>query len=178
MSYKNNQEKSKGMTRRVKDMAIIVVDNNNTNEGNKMSKFNENVQVEETNEYQIGELMNELNQEKEVKMSFPMKVAMEIYSGKTEKEVIGLIGQVLTNLGENPQAVNYLLNVDEDFISDVLGCYNSLKFGICFDGFPCKALRFETKEEAVEYRKNNITELMKSCEYQVGVHALPNKMRG
>lgn len=61
MSYKNNQEKSKGMTRRVKGMAIIVVDNNNTNEGNKMSKFNENVQVEETNEYQIGELMNELN---------------------------------------------------------------------------------------------------------------------
>ena len=88
MSYKNNQEKSKGMTRRVKDMAIIVVDNNNTNEGNKMNKFNENVQVEETNEYQIGELMNELNQEKEVKMSFPMKVAKEIYSGKSEIEVL------------------------------------------------------------------------------------------
>ncbi len=28
-----------------------------------MNKFNENVQVEETNEYQIGELMNELNQQ-------------------------------------------------------------------------------------------------------------------
>ena len=43
---------------------------------------------------------------------------------KTEKEVIGQIGQVLRNLGENRQSVNYFLNVDEDFISDVLGCYN------------------------------------------------------
>ena len=115
---------------------------------------------------------------KEIKMSHPMKVAMEIYSGKTEKEVIQLIGQVLRNLGENHNSVNYFLNVDEDFISDVLGCYNSLKFGICFDGFPCKALRFETKEEAIEYRENNYQDLLTRCEYQVGVHALPNKMRG
>ena len=115
---------------------------------------------------------------KEIKMSHPMKVAMEIYSGKTEKEVIGLIGQVLRNQGENNQSVNYFLNVDEDFISDVLGCYNSLKFGICFDGFPCKALRFETKEEAIEYRENNYQDLMKRCEYQVGIHCLPNQMRG
>ena len=45
MSYKNNQEKSKGMTRRVKDMAIIVIDNNNNNNINKreneMTSFNE-----------------------------------------------------------------------------------------------------------------------------------------
>jgi hypothetical protein len=115
---------------------------------------------------------------KEIKMSHPMKVAMEIYSGKTEKEVIGLIGQVLRDLGENHNSVNYFLNVDEDFISDVLGCYNSLKFGIYFDGFPCKALRFETDQEATEYRDNNYQDLLKRCEYQVGIYSLPNKMRG
>ena len=115
---------------------------------------------------------------KEIKMSHPMKVAMEIHSGKTEKEVIGLIGQVLRNQGENHQSVNYFMNVDEDFISDVLGCYNSLKFGIYFDGFPCKALRFETDQEATEYRENNYQDLLKRCEYQVGIYSLPNKMRG
>ena len=155
-----------------------MTNNNNTNEENKMNKFNENIQVEETTEYQIGELMSELNQDKEIKMSHPMKVAMEIHSGKTEKEVIGLIGQVLRNQGENHQSVNYFMNVDEDFISDVLGCYNSLKFGIYFDGFPCKALRFETDQEATEYRENNYQDLLKRCEYQVGIYSLPNKMRG
>ena len=155
-----------------------MTNNNNTNEGNKMNKFNENIQVEETNEYQTGELMNELNQEKEIKMSHPMKVAMEIYSGKTEKEVIGLIGQVLRDQGENHQSVNYFMNVDEDFISDVLGCYNSLKYGIYFDGFPCKALRFETVEQADKYKEDNIQDLIKRCEYQVAVYTLPNKMRG
>ena len=159
-------------------MPIIVIDNNNTNEGNNMNKFNEKIQVEETNEYQTGELMNELNQEKEIKMSHPMKVAMEIYSGKTEKEVIGLIGQVLRDQGENHQSVNYFMNVDEDFISDVLGCYNSLKYGIYFDGFPCKALRFETVEQADKYKEDNIQDLIKRCEYQVAVYALPSKMRG
>ena len=130
------------------------------------------------NDNKENKMIKETKTIKEIKMSHPMKVAMEIYSGKTEKEVIGLIGQVLTNLGENRQAVNYFLNVDEDFISDVLGCYNSLKFGICFDGFPCKALRFETKEEAIEYRKNNYQDLMKRCEYQVGILCLPSQMRG
>ena len=73
MSYKNNQEKSKGMTRRVTDMPIIVIDNNNTNEGNTMNKFNEKIQVEETNEYQTGELMNELNKQNEIQVGDKVK---------------------------------------------------------------------------------------------------------
>ena len=109
---------------------------------------------------------------------YPKTVAMQIYSGKTEKEVIGQIGQVLRDLGNSPREVSYYLNVDEDFISDVLGSYNALKFGIFFDGFPCKALRFETETEANEYRENNIQDLLKRCEYQVGVYSLPRKMRG
>ena len=130
------------------------------------------------NDNKENKMIKETKTIKEIKMSHPMKVAMEIYSGKTEKEVIGLIGQVLTNLGENRQAVNYFLNVDEDFISDVLGCYNSLKYGIYFDGFPCKALRFETVEQADKYKEDNIQDLIKRCEYQVAVYALPSKMRG
>ena len=34
------------------------------------------------------------------------------------------IGKVLRDLGNSPREVNYYMSVDEDFISDVLGCYN------------------------------------------------------
>ena len=33
------------------------------------------------------------------------------------------IGKVLRELGNSRTEVNYYFNVDEDFISDVLGCY-------------------------------------------------------
>jgi hypothetical protein len=41
-----------------------------------------------------------------------------------EIRMICEIGRVLREDGNSNTQVNYYLNVDEDFISDVLGCYN------------------------------------------------------
>ena len=38
-----------------------------------MNKFNEKIQVEETNEYQTGELMNELNKQNEIQVGDKVK---------------------------------------------------------------------------------------------------------
>ena len=53
-------------------------------------------------------------------------VASKIEKGLTnELEIIGKIGTILRDMGKNNTQVNYLLNVDEDFITDVLGCYDN-----------------------------------------------------
>ena len=36
----------------------------------------------------------------------------------------GLTTPILRSMGESRTSVNYFMNVDEDFISDVLSCYN------------------------------------------------------
>ena len=52
-------------------------------------------------------------------------VASKIEKGLTiELEIIGKIGNILRGMGKNNTQVNYLMNVDDDFITDVLGCYN------------------------------------------------------
>ena len=78
--------------------------NNNTNERNKMTftKYNTNVNHLTTHEM----------------------VASKIKKGLTnELRIICEIGTILRDMGKNHTQVNYLLNVDEDFITDVLSCY-------------------------------------------------------
>ena len=51
-------------------------------------------------------------------------VASKIKKGLTnELRIICEIGKILRDMGKSNTQVNYLLNVDEDFISEVLGCY-------------------------------------------------------
>jgi hypothetical protein len=53
-------------------------------------------------------------------------VASKIEKGLTnELRIICQIGTVLRDMGKNNTQVNFLMNVDNDFITDVLGCYNS-----------------------------------------------------
>ena len=55
---------------------------------------------------------------------YPAKVASQMDRGLTnETDQIKEIGRVLRVLGNSPREVNYYMSVDEDFISDVLGCY-------------------------------------------------------
>ena len=55
---------------------------------------------------------------------YPAKVAFQMDRGlTTEAKQITEIGRVLHVLGNSRREINYYLNVDEDFISDVLGCY-------------------------------------------------------
>jgi len=52
-------------------------------------------------------------------------VASQIKSGLTnELQIIGEIGKGLRSMGKSHTEVNYFMNVDEDFLSDVLSCYN------------------------------------------------------
>ena len=52
-------------------------------------------------------------------------VASKMKKGLTnELRIICEIGQILRDMGKSPTQVNYLMSVDEDFISEVLGCYN------------------------------------------------------
>jgi len=63
---------------------------------------------------------------KEIITSYPEKVAFQMDRGlTTEAKQITEIGRVLHVLGNSRREINYYLNVDEDFISDVLGCYPS-----------------------------------------------------
>ena len=51
-------------------------------------------------------------------------VASKIESGLTnELRIICEIGKVLQGMGKNHTQVNYLMNVDSDFITDVLSAY-------------------------------------------------------
>ena len=63
---------------------------------------------------------------KEIIMSYyPKVVADKMVKGlETELQKICEIGKVLREDGNSRIEVNYYMNVDEDFISDVLGCYN------------------------------------------------------
>jgi len=61
----------------------------------------------------------------ELNSYYPRTVASQMKRGLTnELEQICEIGKVLRDLGNSPREVNYYMSVDEDFISDVLGCYN------------------------------------------------------
>ena len=73
--------------------------------------------------------MNNTNKEREKVMSYyPKTVASQMEKGLTnELKQISEIGKVLRDLGNSPREVSYYLNVDEDFISDVLSCYNYVK---------------------------------------------------
>tara|TARA_R110001583_G_scaffold2013_3_gene14947 strand:+ start:314 stop:556 length:243 start_codon:yes stop_codon:yes gene_type:complete len=63
---------------------------------------------------------------KEIITSYPVKVASQMDRGLTiESDQIAEIANVLRKLGNSRREVSYYLNVDEDFISDVLGCYNN-----------------------------------------------------
>ena len=53
-------------------------------------------------------------------------VASKMQNGLlTESDKITAIGKVLTDMGKSFKERSYLLSVDEDFIPDVLGCYNN-----------------------------------------------------
>ena len=72
------------------------------------------------------ERRNEMKSLKEIITSYPAKVAFQMDRGLTnELKQICEIGRVLRVLGNSPREINYYMSVDEDFISDVLGCYNS-----------------------------------------------------
>ena len=52
-------------------------------------------------------------------------VASKMKKGLTnELRIICEIGQILRDMGKNHTQINYLLNVDSDFITDVLSCYD------------------------------------------------------
>ena len=55
---------------------------------------------------------------------YPTTIASKMKKGLTnEIRMICEIGKVLRDLGNSRREVNYYMSVDEDFISDVLGCY-------------------------------------------------------
>ena len=55
---------------------------------------------------------------------YPKVVADKMVKGlETELQKICEIGKVLRQDGNSRIEVNYYMNVDEDFIPDVLGCY-------------------------------------------------------
>ena len=61
---------------------------------------------------------------------YPKTVASRMTTGlENELQQICEIGKVLRELGNSRTEVNYYMSVDEDFISDVLGCYNHCEFG-------------------------------------------------
>jgi DNA-binding transcriptional ArsR family regulator len=64
------------------------------------------------------------NNEKKEVMSYAEKVASQMKRGlSNERSKIVEIGMVLREFGESPSVVSYHLNVDEDFIPDVLQAY-------------------------------------------------------
>ena len=57
-------------------------------------------------------------------MNYTEKVASQMKKGlSNERSKIAEIGRVLRDFGESPSVVSYHLNVDEDFIPDVLQAY-------------------------------------------------------
>ena len=69
--------------------------------------------------------MKRNNNEKEMKMSYyPQIIADKMKKGLSNEIALYCeIGKVLREDGNSRVEVNYYMNVDEDFISDVLGCY-------------------------------------------------------
>jgi hypothetical protein len=67
---------------------------------------------------------NNTNERRNEMSYYPAIVANEMKKGlSNELKMICEIGRVLRELGNSPVEVNYYMSVDEDFISDVLGCY-------------------------------------------------------
>ena len=64
--------------------------------------------------------------ERENQMSYyPKVVADKMVKGlENELQMISEIGKVLREDGNSRTQVNYYMSVDEDFIPDVLSCYN------------------------------------------------------
>ena len=61
-------------------------------------------------------------------MSYAEKVASQMKKGlSNERSKIAEIGRVLREFGESPSVVSYHMNVDPDFIPDVLACYKGPK---------------------------------------------------
>ena len=57
-------------------------------------------------------------------MNYTEQVASQMKKGlSNERSQIAEIGRVLRDFGESPSVVSYHLNVDEDFIPDVLQAY-------------------------------------------------------
>jgi hypothetical protein len=72
------------------------------------------------------------NNEKEMEMTkfrdYAETVASQMKKGlSNERSKIAEIGRVLREFGESPTVVNYHLNVDEDFIPDVLQYYKGVE---------------------------------------------------
>ena len=69
------------------------------------------------------------NNEKEKVMSYyPQTIANQMKKGlSNEQSKIAEVGRVLRDSGLAPVAVNYHMNVDEDFIPDVLQAYKGPK---------------------------------------------------
>ena len=66
------------------------------------------------------------NNEKEKVMSYAEKVASQMKKGlSNERSKIAEIGRVLREFGESPSVVSYHMNVDPDFIPDVLSYYKA-----------------------------------------------------
>lgn len=58
--------------------------------------------------------------------SFDKVIADKMVKGlTTESDKITAIGRVLVDMGKSFKERCYLLSVDEDFIPDVLACYNN-----------------------------------------------------
>ncbi len=56
---------------------------------------------------------------------YPKVVADKMVKGlENELQMISEIGKVLREDGNSRTQVNYYMSVDEDFIPDVLSCYN------------------------------------------------------
>ena len=65
---------------------------------------------------------------KEMKMNYTEQVASQMKKGlSNERSKIAEIGRVLREFGESPSVVSYHMNVDPDFIPDVLQAYKGPK---------------------------------------------------
>ena len=68
---------------------------------------------------------NNTNRKEKKMLHLDEIVAIKMDSGLTnESDQITEIGRVLTDMGKSRTERIYLLSVDEDFIPDVLSCYN------------------------------------------------------
>ena len=68
---------------------------------------------------------NNNSSEKAVKMSYyPETIASKMQKGLTKEiEMYAAISKALREDGKSRSEVRYYMSVDDDFISDVLGCY-------------------------------------------------------
>ena len=78
--------------------------NKNTNERNKMTFTKYNTKVNHLTTHEM--------------------VASRIEKGLTnELQIICKVGNILRDMGKSNTQINFLMNVDEDFLSEVVSCY-------------------------------------------------------